>query len=122
MTSGGGLAVAKPTAGTPNSSPAKSDGGASPAARSRSHSRQAMPQAKHLRPFDTAAIKVLLLENVNQAAVDALKREGYQVEHHAKALADDVLKEKIAEVHVIGIRCAGRGMPSASTAMTLFPS
>ena len=33
-----------------------------------------------------------------------LTKEGYQVEFHAKALPEDVLKEKIADVHAIGIR------------------
>jgi D-3-phosphoglycerate dehydrogenase len=33
-----------------------------------------------------------------------LKGAGYQVESHPKALAVDVLKEKIKDVHVIGIR------------------
>jgi D-3-phosphoglycerate dehydrogenase len=34
---------------------------------------------KHLRPFDTKEIKVLLLENVHQTAVDALKNQGMQM-------------------------------------------
>ena len=62
-------------------------------------------QPKHLRPFDTKEIKILLLENVNAQAVDLLKREGYQVEFHSKALPESVLKEKIADAHAIGIRC-----------------
>ncbi|KAI3651328.1 hypothetical protein MP228_004809 [Amoeboaphelidium protococcarum] len=59
---------------------------------------------KHLRPFNTKEIKVLLLENISQLAVNAFKREGYQLEFHTKALPEDILKQKIADVHVIGIR------------------
>ncbi|KAK3831472.1 MAG: hypothetical protein J3R72DRAFT_454914 [Linnemannia gamsii] len=61
-------------------------------------------RAKHLKPFNTANIKILLLENVNETAVRALRDQGYQVETHAKALAEDVLMEKIKDVHCVGIR------------------
>ncbi|OXV05681.1 hypothetical protein Egran_06549 [Elaphomyces granulatus] len=44
--------------------------------------------AKHLKPFATEDIKILLLENVNQTGRDILAEQGYQVE----------------DVHVIGIR------------------
>ncbi|TPX41614.1 phosphoglycerate dehydrogenase [Synchytrium endobioticum] len=60
--------------------------------------------AKVLRPFATTDFKILLLENVNQTAIDLLKEQGYQVEVHTKSLQLDVLKEKISDVHVIGIR------------------
>ncbi|RKP25292.1 hypothetical protein SYNPS1DRAFT_15870 [Syncephalis pseudoplumigaleata] len=49
-------------------------------------------------------IRVLLLENVNQVAVDHLRQSGFEVEHHAKALPEDVLREKIRNVHIVGIR------------------
>ncbi|KAL7753409.1 D-3-phosphoglycerate dehydrogenase 2 [Sorochytrium milnesiophthora] len=62
----------------------------------------AVPKA--LKPFEANQIKVLLLENVNKTAVDILVQAGYQVEQHAKALPEDVLKEKIRDVHAIGIR------------------
>ncbi|KAG0213702.1 hypothetical protein BGX33_002772 [Mortierella sp. NVP41] len=61
-------------------------------------------RAKVLKPFNTANIKILLLENVNETAVRALRDQGYQVETHAKALAEDVLMEKIKDVHCVGIR------------------
>ncbi|KAF8925200.1 D-3-phosphoglycerate dehydrogenase 2 [Dissophora ornata] len=61
-------------------------------------------KAKILRPFNTANIKILLLENVNETAVNTLRSQGYQVETHAKALAEDVLIEKIRDVHCVGIR------------------
>ena len=59
---------------------------------------------KHLRPFDTSTVKVLLVENVSQVAVDGLKAQGYQVEFHRGALGDEELKDKIRHVHAIGIR------------------
>lgn len=34
---------------------------------------------KVLRPFKTSEVKILLLENVNATAVDAFKKQGYQV-------------------------------------------
>ncbi|KAF9923514.1 Phosphoglycerate dehydrogenase ser3 [Linnemannia zychae] len=61
-------------------------------------------KAKVLKPFDTANIKVLLLENVNETAVSALRGQGYQVETYAKALGEEDLIEKIKDVHCIGIR------------------
>jgi len=60
--------------------------------------------AKQLQPFDTKDIKVLLLENVNEAGVDILKGQGYQVEALKASIPEDQLIEKIRDVHVIGIR------------------
>ncbi|KAL2866339.1 D-3-phosphoglycerate dehydrogenase [Aspergillus lucknowensis] len=60
--------------------------------------------AKHLKPFATEDIKVLLLENVNQTGRDILEKQGYQVEFLKSSLPEDQLIEKIREVHVIGIR------------------
>jgi D-3-phosphoglycerate dehydrogenase len=37
------------------------------------------PKPKVLRPFNTAEVKVLLLENVNETAVKSFQRQGYQV-------------------------------------------
>ncbi|KAI9266430.1 hypothetical protein BDA99DRAFT_505634 [Phascolomyces articulosus] len=64
--------------------------------------RDAKP--KVLRPFDTAEVKILLLENVNETAVKAFQKQGYQVETYSKALVGDELIQKIRDVHVIGIR------------------
>ncbi|KAI8873422.1 hypothetical protein GQ42DRAFT_160542 [Ramicandelaber brevisporus] len=61
-------------------------------------------QAKMLRPFSTGNFNVLLLENVNKTAANMLIEQGYQVEQHAKALPEDVLIDKIRNVHAIGIR------------------
>ena len=38
-----------------------------------------LPKAKVLRPFNTCEVKVLLLENINETAVTAFKKQGYQV-------------------------------------------
>ena len=57
-----------------------------------------------MKPFDTKDVKVLLLENVNQAGVGILKDQGYQVEALKSSLPEDQLIEKIRDVQVIGIR------------------
>lgn len=36
-------------------------------------------KVKILKPFNTANIKILLLENVNETAVSTLRNQGYQV-------------------------------------------
>lgn len=59
---------------------------------------------KHLKPFNTQDIKILLLENVNATGIDILKGQGYQVESLKTSLPEDKLIEKIKDVHVIGIR------------------
>ncbi|RAL05667.1 D-3-phosphoglycerate dehydrogenase [Aspergillus ibericus CBS 121593] len=63
-----------------------------------------LANAKHLKPFATEDIKVLLLENVNQTGRDILTKQGYQVEFLKSSLPEDQLIEKIRDVHVIGIR------------------
>jgi len=60
--------------------------------------------AKHLKPFQTQDIKVLLLENVNKTGQDILRKQGYQVEAMKSSLPEDQLIDKIRDVHVIGIR------------------
>jgi D-3-phosphoglycerate dehydrogenase len=49
-------------------------------------------------------IKILLLENVHSAAVELLKKEDFQVECLKEALSEEELKEKIKDVHALGIR------------------
>ncbi|KKK15972.1 D-3-phosphoglycerate dehydrogenase 1 [Aspergillus ochraceoroseus] len=63
-----------------------------------------LANAKHLKPFATEDIKVLLLENVNQTGREILSKQGYQVEFLKSSLPEDQLIEKIRDVHVIGIR------------------
>lgn len=38
-----------------------------------------LPKAKVLRPFNTSEVKILLLENVNETAIKAFTKQGYQV-------------------------------------------
>ncbi|MFZ4288471.1 phosphoglycerate dehydrogenase [Variovorax sp. HJSM1_2] len=55
--------------------------------------------------LDKSKIKFLLLEGVHPSAVEVLKSAGYsQIETLPGALPDAQLKEKIADVHFIGIR------------------
>lgn len=54
-----------------------------------------LPNAKHLKPFATEDIKVLLLENVNQTGREILTKQGYQVEFLKSSLPEDQLIEKI---------------------------
>ncbi len=49
-------------------------------------------------------IKVLLLENIHQKAVDLLTTEGFQVESLPHALSEKEIMKKIQEVSVLGIR------------------
>lgn len=60
--------------------------------------------AKQLSVFDAKDIKVLLLENVNQTGLDALTKQGYQVEALKASIPEEDLITKIRDVHVIGIR------------------
>jgi hypothetical protein len=41
---------------------------------------------KLLRPFNTAEVKILLLENVNITAIESFKKQGYQVKERKKKL------------------------------------
>ncbi|KAF9955400.1 hypothetical protein BGZ70_010255 [Mortierella alpina] len=90
--------------GTVTGATAASNAGTEIRGRERQGSFGGATRAKILKPFNTANIKILLLENVNETAVNALRAQGYQVETHAKALAEDVLIEKIRDVHCVGIR------------------
>lgn len=54
-----------------------------------------LANAKHLKPFATEDVKVLLLENVNQTGRDILTQQGYQVEFLKSSLPEDQLIEKI---------------------------
>ena len=50
-------------------------------------------------------IKILLLEGVHQSALEVLKSNGYSnIEYVKSALDDEELKEKIKDVHFVGIR------------------
>ena len=50
-------------------------------------------------------IRILLLEGVHENAVRVFENAGYNnIEFHKKALDEDVLKEKIKDAHIVGIR------------------
>jgi D-3-phosphoglycerate dehydrogenase len=54
--------------------------------------------------YPKSLIKVLLLENVHPAAVEAFESQGFDVEFHKGAMDEDELVEKIKDVSIIGIR------------------
>lgn len=55
--------------------------------------------------FDKSKIRFLLLEGVHQNALEVLRNAGYSnIEYLKEALSEAELKEKIADVHFIGIR------------------
>ncbi|CAG8033221.1 unnamed protein product [Penicillium salamii] len=76
----------------------------SPSSHGSALNRTVPVNAKHLKPFATEDIKVLLLENVNETGREILSQQGYQVEFLKSSLPEDQLIEKIRDVHVIGIR------------------
>jgi len=50
-------------------------------------------------------IRVLLLEGVHENAIRVFENAGYRnIEFHKKALDEDVLKDKIKDAHIVGIR------------------
>ena len=49
-------------------------------------------------------IKILLLERIHEAAESILRDSGYDVETVEQALSESELNEKIADVHVLGVR------------------
>lgn len=58
----------------PASAPAPTGGEAAPR-----RSSFSQVKAKVLRPFKSAEVKILLLENVNETAIKAFQKQGYQV-------------------------------------------
>lgn len=56
-----------------------------------------------LKPFSTDDIRVLLLENINQAAVDMFAENGYNVEYYSTSLPKNELIRKIRNVNILGI-------------------
>ncbi|MCA9528221.1 MAG: phosphoglycerate dehydrogenase, partial [Myxococcales bacterium] len=49
-------------------------------------------------------IKVVLLENIHQDAVEAFEQAGFAVHHYTRALNGAELIEAAADAHIIGIR------------------
>lgn len=65
---------------------------------------QSSKATRALKPFNAGDVKILLLENVNETALNIFHNQGYQVEFLKTSLADEELIEKIKDVHAIGIR------------------
>ncbi|MBI4973635.1 phosphoglycerate dehydrogenase [Candidatus Roizmanbacteria bacterium] len=49
-------------------------------------------------------IKILLLENIDKNAVTFFEKTGFSVEWYEKALSNEMLEERIRDVHILGIR------------------
>ena len=73
----------------------------SPSSHSSTLNRIVPVNAKHLKPFATEDIKVLLLENVNETGREILSQQGYQVEFLKSSLPEDQLIEKIRWVPAV---------------------
>ncbi len=54
--------------------------------------------------YPKSKIKVLLLENIHQVAIEQLKQEGYQVESLSTSLSEEELVNKIEDISLLGIR------------------
>ena len=55
--------------------------------------------------FPKEKIKILLLEGVNQSALDTFEAAGYtNIDYHTKALGEDELIDTIKDAHLVGIR------------------
>jgi len=61
-------------------------------------------QPKVLHPVENEDLRLLLLENISQDAVSALRAQGFHVDHETKAMSEDELVEKLGSYHAIGIR------------------
>lgn len=61
-------------------------------------------QPKVLQPVENEGLRLLILENISQEAVNAFKAQGLQVDHYTKAMSEDELLQKIGSYHGIGIR------------------
>lgn len=63
-----------------------------------------VPRPKVLKPFAEGELRLLLVENISQEAVQAFKANGFQVDHFTKAWSEEELIAKIGSYHAIGIR------------------
>jgi D-3-phosphoglycerate dehydrogenase len=60
--------------------------------------------AERSQSFPKSKMKVLLLENIHEIAVQAFKKEGYQVKTVSKALSEKELIIELKDVSILGIR------------------
>src|SRR3982751_2968435 len=49
-------------------------------------------------------VRILLLENIHESAIELFSAEGFHVERVSSALPDAELRKRVAGVHVLGIR------------------
>lgn len=68
------------------------------------HESSNVRQPKVLQPVENEGLRLLILENISQEAVNAFKAQGLQVDHYTKAMSEDELLQKIGSYHGIGIR------------------
>lgn len=61
-------------------------------------------ERKRVSPVSRHDVRVLLLENIHPDATALFEEEGYQVQTLDRALDEQALIERVADVHVLGIR------------------
>jgi D-3-phosphoglycerate dehydrogenase / 2-oxoglutarate reductase len=54
--------------------------------------------------FPKSRIRVLLMENIHASAQHVFRQEGFQVETCKEALDEETLRERIRDIHILGIR------------------
>ncbi len=54
--------------------------------------------------YPKTKLSVLMLENIDQNAVDAFEKEGYTVEWHTKSLPEEELLKKVKDVSILCVR------------------
>jgi len=62
------------------------------------------PSSPEKTSFPKSKIKIVLLENIHNVAIEILKNEGFQVITYKESLKDDELIEVVRDAHVLGIR------------------
>jgi D-3-phosphoglycerate dehydrogenase / 2-oxoglutarate reductase len=86
-----------------------------------------MSDTTHRPPSETSfpkdQIKVLLLENIHTSAHALISNEGFQLEFASSALGEAELIDRIADIHVLGIRSktriAERALAAAKRLLTV---
>jgi D-3-phosphoglycerate dehydrogenase len=92
------------------SSPTKSTVTASPKTPTSLHDRfklqmsSSIRQPSVLHPIENENLRILVLENISLEAVKAFTSQGFQVDHHKKAMSEEELLKVIGSYHAIGIR------------------
>jgi D-3-phosphoglycerate dehydrogenase len=65
-----------------------------------------------LTSFPKSEIKILLLENIHPVATEAFAAEGFKIENVKSALSEAELVERVADVHILGIRSKTKVTPA----------